>query len=76
MNIKEKRIEAELTQAQLAEKVGVNQSTVAAWESGAKYPRAQILPMIAFVLGCTVNDLYPAADHGEEVSEYAEAAEG
>lgn len=58
MNIKELRKDAGLTQVQLADALGVSQSTVAAWESGEKYPRASILPALATALGCTVNDLY------------------
>lgn len=58
MNIKELRKAADLTQCQLAELVGVTQSTVASWEAGEKWPRAQMLPALAAALGCTVNDLY------------------
>lgn len=60
MKIKELRKAANMTQVQLADALGVNQSTVAAWESGEKYPRANILPALAAALGCTVNDLYAA----------------
>lgn len=62
MNIKELRKAANMTQVQLADAVGVNQSTVAAWESGEKFPRANILPMLATALGCTVNDLFRTED--------------
>lgn len=58
MNIKDLRIKAGLTQVELAEKLGVGQSCVAGWETGAKVPRTMQLPEIAKALGCTVNDLY------------------
>lgn len=58
MQIRKLRKAAGLTQAQLAEKVGVAQATVADWESDEYRPRASILPALATALGCTVNDLY------------------
>ena len=58
MKIKELRIAAGLTQAQLAECIGVTQSQVAAWERGANYPNAQKLPVLAKALGVSINDLY------------------
>lgn len=49
---------AGLTQAELAAKVGVCRTAVAAWESGKSYPPADRLPTIAAALSCTVDDLY------------------
>lgn len=49
---------AGLTQAELAAKVGVCRTAVAAWESGKSYPPADRLPAIAAALSCTVDDLY------------------
>ncbi len=56
--IKRLRERAGLTQAQLAEKVGASQSAVALWETGARMPRADKLPKLAEVLGCSVADLF------------------
>ena len=58
MKIKELRIAAGLTQAQLADAMGVTQGMVAAWEQGANYPRADKLPALAKALGVSINDLY------------------
>ena len=57
-DIKELRKKAALTQAELAEAVGVTQSTVSQWESGTAFPRADKLPKLAEVLGCSVADLF------------------
>ncbi len=58
MKIREKRIAAGLTQIQLAEKVGVNQSAVAQWECGRAAPKAELLPKLAEILGCTIDALF------------------
>ncbi len=47
-----------MSQAALAESLGVDNSTVAKWESGGVYPRAQLLPQIARILGCTIDELF------------------
>ena len=58
MNIKEMRMSANLTQQDLGEQLGVGRTTVAMWENGDAMPRADKLPEIAKVLGCTINDLF------------------
>lgn len=57
VNIKERRKQANITQSELAASIGVGQSAVAMWETGASLPRAELLPKIASVLNCTVDDL-------------------
>lgn len=57
MNIKDKREKAQLTQAQLAKELGVDQSAVCLWETGRTSPRAKLLPRIARLLSCTVDEL-------------------
>ena len=47
-----------VSQNELASRVGVGQSTVAMWENNSNLPRADKLPEIAKVLGCTINDLF------------------
>lgn len=54
--IKSLRKRANLTQAQLALKMGVQQTTVSMWE-GKGFPKTKMLPKLAAVLGCTVEDL-------------------
>lgn len=56
--IKELREAAKLTQKATAEKMNVRQSTVSMWESGEAFPRSDKLPLLAKLLGCTVDDLF------------------
>lgn len=56
--IKDKRERAGMTQGELAERLGVDRTTVTKWESGDAMPRADKLPDIAKALGCTVDELY------------------
>ena len=51
------RIERGLTQAQLAELVGVHKNIVYAWESGNFYPRGENLLKIADALNCDAKEL-------------------
>ena len=46
-NYQQYRYSARLTQAQVAEKLDVNQTTVSMWELGNSNPRAELLPKIA-----------------------------
>ena len=47
-----------MTQAQMADALNVNRATVAMWETGKSNPRAEMLPAIAQLLGCTIDELY------------------
>lgn len=57
MNIAIKRVNAGLSQERLANLLKVDRSTVAKWETGKSMPRAELLPKIAKILCCTVDDL-------------------
>jgi transcriptional regulator with XRE-family HTH domain len=57
-NIKYLREIRGFTQHKLAELLGINQSTVAMWETGESMPRAALLPKIAEILNCTIDDLF------------------
>lgn len=65
MRIKEIRVSAGLTQEQTAEKLGITRSAVAMWETGQSSPTANMLPAIADVFGCTINDLFTDSDQKE-----------
>jgi transcriptional regulator with XRE-family HTH domain len=52
------RRDVDLTQSLLAEQVGVSQSSVDAWERGRCLPRARMIPLLAEVLGISVDDLF------------------
>lgn len=56
--IKELRELCELSQKDLANYLGVDQSAVAKWETGVALPTADKLPKLAQLLGCTIDDLY------------------
>lgn len=57
--IRELRQMKGMTQAQLAKALELKSpSTVTMWESGDRNPTSEILPRLAEMLGCTVNDLY------------------
>lgn len=46
-----------ITQVQLAEIIGVEQSTISQWETGRSQPSLKIAVKIANALGCKVDDL-------------------
>lgn len=62
MIIRERRIKADMTQEQLAAALKVNRATVTMWETGKSSPRAEMLPVIARLLGCKIDDLYGKED--------------
>jgi len=52
-----KRLEAGLSQEQLALEIGVFQSTVSDWETGKSKPQPRNLKKMSEVLKCSVADL-------------------
>lgn len=56
------RKRAGLLQRQVAEVLGVSLGTVAMWDTGKNKPRANMLPRIAKLYGCTVDDLLSEPD--------------
>lgn len=57
MRIGARRNELKLTQYDVAQKMGVDRSTVAKWETGQSFPRAELLPKLASILDCTTDEL-------------------
>ena len=55
--IAKKRKEKELTQIQLAEKLGVSDRSVSNWENGKNMPDISLFPIISKELDITINDL-------------------
>ena len=51
------RISAGLTQKDVADALGISQVSVWQWENDDSMPRADKLPAIAELYGCTVDDL-------------------
>lgn len=56
--IRARRKAAGLSIETLAGTLGVTRQTIYNWESGARLPAADVLPEIARVLGCSIDDLY------------------
>ncbi len=56
-NIRAFRKKNDLTQEELAERLGVTYQSVSRWENGTTYPDLELLPSISEVLGVTVDDL-------------------
>ena len=49
------RDEFDLTQAELAERLGVTDRAVSKWETGENYPDVTLLPVIADVFGVSID---------------------
>ena len=73
--LKEKRIERNLTQKELAELSGVPQQNISAYENNARIPGADALYALAEALGATMNELYrPDGDRRPGTSSDTEEA--
>ena len=66
MNLEKIRKAKKFTQKRLACKLNVSQQSVAKWETGGSLPRAELLPKIAKLLGCTVDELLKDDGEGEK----------
>lgn len=62
--IKRARIFAELSQTELAEKVGVTPGAVSQWESGATKPSAKRLKRLAKALKLSVDEILTDYERG------------
>lgn len=51
------RMRMGLTQSQVAEQIGVKQSTVALWEAGKTHPNIKVLPKAAEFYGVDASEL-------------------
>ena len=68
MRIRELRQARGLSQARVAEDMGVSKPSVCKWETGASVPRTELLPLLARVLGCSIDELFddrPPGGRGE-----------
>ena len=57
-SIRSLRLKQNMTQAQLAQVLGVQYQTVSKWETGATLPNTAMLPLIADALGATIDQLF------------------
>ena len=71
-NIKQLRLNKELTQEKLAEFLGVTFQSVSRWERGESYPDITMLPSIASFFGVTVDSLLGVSKviNEEKIKEY------
>ena len=56
-NIRRLRRSADMTQEQLADKLGVAYQSVSRWENGTTYPDMELLPALSSIFGVTVDEL-------------------
>ena len=61
-NIKRHRKARNMTQADLAEKIGVDNSAVSMWERGKNEPRMGMIVKVADALGIAVSDITEGID--------------
>ena len=58
ISLKAARVNANLTQRETAEKMGIDRSTVINWESGKTYPTAPQLIQLCTLYGVGVDDIF------------------
>lgn len=58
LNIKELRKKQDITQKELAEKLGIERSKISQWETGYCLPKVTELPKIAKALNCNISDFF------------------
>lgn len=66
--IKEHRVRANLTQEQLAEKVGVRRETIVFLEKGKYNPSLRLAHDVARALGAGIDELFSFEDEEEEAN--------
>lgn len=64
--IRKYRRDMDLTQDELAGKLGVASQTVSHWENGATYPDIELLPLIARILGMSLDNLFGSSDEDRQ----------
>lgn len=57
MNIRERREALNISQTDLAERVGITPSAMCLYESGKRTPKVSVAFKIAKVLNCTIDEL-------------------
>ena len=65
-NIREYRRKNDMTQEELADRLGVSYQSVSRWENGLTYPDIEFLPAIAEMLSCSVDQLMGIPDAEKE----------
>ena len=60
------REKANLSQEEVAVALKIDRSTVAKWETGVAYPRADKLPAISALYGCSIDELFRAPTNNDK----------
>ena len=68
-NIRTCRRKMDMTQEQLAQRLGVSFQSVSRWENGTTYPDMELLPVLAGVFGVTTDMLLGIPDEKVEERE-------
>lgn len=58
LKIKELRNKIGLSQNELAKQLEVAQSTVSMWENGTNSPRMSMIPKLAKILQCSIDEFF------------------
>ena len=74
--IKNYRFNNNVSQYAFAKTMGVCQQNVAKWELGITSPRAALLPKLAKVLGCTIDELMADGEQEEAEEDQTTNMEG
>jgi transcriptional regulator with XRE-family HTH domain len=62
VNFRKMRLLSGLSQCAVAEYLGLTQGAVSQWELGESYPSAYLLPKVANIYHCTIDELLMPAD--------------
>lgn len=65
--IQEKRMDAKMTQEELASKLYVSNKTVSKWETGKGIPSVEMLEPLARILGVTIAEILSGEDEVKDV---------
>lgn len=57
MNFGNMRRSAKLTQEDVSSLLGISRTAISMWETGDAFPRTEMLPKIASLYNCTVDEL-------------------
>lgn len=65
-NMRKFRRKALMTQAEMANALGYTSSAVTMWESGTRKPPSDLIPKIAEVLNCSIEDLFEGGENSDK----------
>lgn len=67
-NLKQYRLQSRLTQAQAASALGITRVSYTRYELGTQTPHITLLPAIAKLYGCRIDDLFDDGDKDAKAS--------